>query len=50
MLTVEAVNEFLTIKLGLKIVHILGQGLSYALNGTDSKEKIKEMSASMMCR
>lgn len=50
MLTVEAVNEFLTMKLGIKIIHILGQGFSSALNGTNSKERIKEMSANMMCR
>lgn len=50
MLTVEAVNEFLTMKLGIKVVHIFGQGLSYALYGTNSKERIKEMSVSIMCR
>lgn len=44
ILIVEAAGEFLAMKLGIKIVPVLDQGLSYAWNGTNSKDRIEKKS------
>lgn len=41
-LVAEAVNEALKKKLGIKIAYLLGQGISYALDGTYPKERLKK--------